>query len=475
VKYFGDSGQLANRPKTEKGNDASDIRDEYNDARIAVFGKDLVYGWSLKANSTIIYDKKKGDSGEWLLRSPGDKNYYRVTVDAGGSIYVSNNAMAMGIRPAMWVDANGLTPIDESTMVLDYEEQEMLNKIKNVRKTITNDDLAGSWIRQLVPPEYSTPMMGVTYDPVVPLEYPGYMEYTFLPDGRAYLWFDYWYGDSPEPGVQTRYREVYGTQFRYEKYTYEISEDTLFMTANEIYDGQLTDCYHYTADQIDNPSWDTKIRIADIDGFTVLIMSSVDEETGEVVTNTYFKTEPNPKFSIDFEWDGSRQFWASFTNQGFDVQALSIAGAVLAVAFVMGDFDIGIGDSSALDGAIQSYFDVVSTSSDNCSGCAGSGGCEYCGRCSFHCICARNYYGSTCVKCGSPRLVRRSCLQRELTAIVKPPPPNRRGFVKNKKDQVSTSLVFFIFNKRADGDPSRTQRGRTRCNQFRYTKKPPHT
>ncbi|MCL1866275.1 MAG: sigma-70 family RNA polymerase sigma factor [Oscillospiraceae bacterium] len=82
VKYFGDSGQLANRPKS-----ANYINDQYNSARV-------VYDLSGKA--------------AWLwVRSPGNGTNRAATtnldgdLDPRGNIADNNNG---GIRPAMWLE-----------------------------------------------------------------------------------------------------------------------------------------------------------------------------------------------------------------------------------------------------------------------------------------------------------------------------------------------------------------------------------
>jgi hypothetical protein len=80
VKYFGDSGQLAN------GNPDNNLylEDQFNEVRIA-------------------YDHN-GYEDIWWLRSPGiDLNnvvvYHTGSIDmAGGSVYAG-----YGVRPAMWV------------------------------------------------------------------------------------------------------------------------------------------------------------------------------------------------------------------------------------------------------------------------------------------------------------------------------------------------------------------------------------
>jgi len=78
VKYFGDSGQLENRP-----HGAWEIDDQYNTNRIP---KDSYFDW-------------------WWLRSPGYYENFASIVHESGSIYISGRNLASnrGIRPAMWI------------------------------------------------------------------------------------------------------------------------------------------------------------------------------------------------------------------------------------------------------------------------------------------------------------------------------------------------------------------------------------
>ena len=81
VKYFGDSGQLANRPLG-----ASAIFDEYNQNRIATF------------NGTISW---------WWLRSPGSYSGSASGVSGVGSVslygYAVSNHSGV-VRPALWLN-----------------------------------------------------------------------------------------------------------------------------------------------------------------------------------------------------------------------------------------------------------------------------------------------------------------------------------------------------------------------------------
>jgi len=82
VKYFGDSGQLRNRPSKERF-----IYDRNNSRRIA-----------LDTNGTPSW---------WWLRSPGGGSNLAAFVSDGGSVYVSGdlvNSDSGGVRPALWLN-----------------------------------------------------------------------------------------------------------------------------------------------------------------------------------------------------------------------------------------------------------------------------------------------------------------------------------------------------------------------------------
>ena len=81
VQYFGDSGQLQNRPRGGRG---WFICDQYNDVRRAV--------------------TENGHSWRWWLRSPGYHGHYAATV--GSRIYLDGTSIfspSPGIRPALWL------------------------------------------------------------------------------------------------------------------------------------------------------------------------------------------------------------------------------------------------------------------------------------------------------------------------------------------------------------------------------------
>nr|AGS52498.1 hypothetical protein [uncultured bacterium contig00005] len=83
IQYFGDSGQLGNRPEG-----ATAIDDEYNTARIATNG-----------NGSVV---------SWRLRSPGARNSQAAVVNSDGTIRISGDdvgsSYGVDIRPAMWVN-----------------------------------------------------------------------------------------------------------------------------------------------------------------------------------------------------------------------------------------------------------------------------------------------------------------------------------------------------------------------------------
>jgi len=81
IKYFGDSGELGNRPA-----DTRRIDDQFNSARIA---KDV-----------------DGTDSWWWLRSSGFYGLNATYVNAGGWIYVDGNNVNLygGVRPALWLN-----------------------------------------------------------------------------------------------------------------------------------------------------------------------------------------------------------------------------------------------------------------------------------------------------------------------------------------------------------------------------------
>ena len=84
VRYFGDSGQLANMSIGAHRR----IDDEYNSNRIAV-------------------DKDTKEAWYWWLRSPGVLNHFAVNVDDLGYVGVGGlfvEADFGGVRPALWLN-----------------------------------------------------------------------------------------------------------------------------------------------------------------------------------------------------------------------------------------------------------------------------------------------------------------------------------------------------------------------------------
>ena len=82
VRYFGDSGQLANKPDY-----VHYISDEYDSNRVAV-----------------VNDTK--EASDWWLRSPGTNSYYAARVVYDGRVYVNGFYVYndLGVRPALWLN-----------------------------------------------------------------------------------------------------------------------------------------------------------------------------------------------------------------------------------------------------------------------------------------------------------------------------------------------------------------------------------
>ena len=82
VKYFGDSGQLENRPPDP---DAWQIDDQYNSNRIATFND---------------------NPGVWWLRSPGYNDDYVSYISPEGTIHMVGifAEVLCGVRPALWIN-----------------------------------------------------------------------------------------------------------------------------------------------------------------------------------------------------------------------------------------------------------------------------------------------------------------------------------------------------------------------------------
>ena len=89
VKYFGDSGQLTNRPTGANGRAVTSIDDEYNAARIAI---------SWNSNTAVT----------WTLRSSGQSGGTVANVSEKGHISFGGGTVRVGsggrhFRPAMWI------------------------------------------------------------------------------------------------------------------------------------------------------------------------------------------------------------------------------------------------------------------------------------------------------------------------------------------------------------------------------------
>jgi hypothetical protein len=86
VRYFGDSGQLANPPEGVATWDIWRIDDQYNDARIAY--------------------ESDGNASWWWLRSPGDNSCDAAAVYGDGWVGVTGLDVDFndGVRPALWLN-----------------------------------------------------------------------------------------------------------------------------------------------------------------------------------------------------------------------------------------------------------------------------------------------------------------------------------------------------------------------------------
>ena len=89
VKYFGDSGQLANRNHPD--NTSGGFHDRYSNIRIAYILCDALLGWS---------------SSNWWLRSPGHYDFNAAVVGSDGRVSVFGGLVlfnSVGVRPALWL------------------------------------------------------------------------------------------------------------------------------------------------------------------------------------------------------------------------------------------------------------------------------------------------------------------------------------------------------------------------------------
>jgi hypothetical protein len=102
LEYFGDSGQLGNRPNK----DVYHIDDQYNEVRVAYGAADFTY--TVYNGSEITTETTEaGAVSSWWLRSPGYGGGLAVIITAGNSgiIGISGSAVSNdhGVRPALWL------------------------------------------------------------------------------------------------------------------------------------------------------------------------------------------------------------------------------------------------------------------------------------------------------------------------------------------------------------------------------------
>ena len=127
VKYFGDSGQLAN--KKHPDNAWWGFSDQYSKARTAV-------------SITITGETSRS---WWWLRSPGSSNTDAVFVSIGGVISVLGGYVDKkngGVRPAMWININ-----NSAKETYSVEIVETLSKVINVEAA--SQDEAIEIVKQL--------------------------------------------------------------------------------------------------------------------------------------------------------------------------------------------------------------------------------------------------------------------------------------------------------------------------------------
>ena len=92
VEYFGDSGQLSNRPLVEWGY-TSVIEDQYNTTRKALDKSDVASWWWLRSSGS-------GDRTAAYVYDDG-----RINIGGGANrAYVGFTDEAGGVRPALWLD-----------------------------------------------------------------------------------------------------------------------------------------------------------------------------------------------------------------------------------------------------------------------------------------------------------------------------------------------------------------------------------
>jgi hypothetical protein len=101
VKYFGDSGQLANG---DPNNDWF-IDDQYNSARVAYTAKRVRIVYTAKGYPDYLITRPAGTAWGWWLRSPGGWGYgYAACVSHIGRVFVDGcrvDHSDNGLRPAL--------------------------------------------------------------------------------------------------------------------------------------------------------------------------------------------------------------------------------------------------------------------------------------------------------------------------------------------------------------------------------------
>jgi len=98
VKYFGDSGQLENRPYGVR-----DTLDFESGQLLRLPAREITDGY----NSERIAMNLGGEASRWWLRSPGYNNDYAAGVNPDGEIdvngYYVHHFAGAGLRPASWL------------------------------------------------------------------------------------------------------------------------------------------------------------------------------------------------------------------------------------------------------------------------------------------------------------------------------------------------------------------------------------
>jgi hypothetical protein len=107
VKYFGDSGHLANIPADSEEDGL--LRDEYNDDRIAYHIGGSYDSYVLDGERFDDYTVAEGEEWWWWLRSPGCYDDMAADVWTRGCIGMDGadvNDPQGGVRPSLWLMLN---------------------------------------------------------------------------------------------------------------------------------------------------------------------------------------------------------------------------------------------------------------------------------------------------------------------------------------------------------------------------------